>query len=107
MIARIRKGQQIKAEYLNQIGSKVNDLVKAIQPPRQKDKPVDPLVSNASLDSGDTIPEPDYSFVEQTRAVSTIQVFDQNSDNYAEIDRIESMTFQNGRGETLRLVFNN
>jgi len=102
LISRIKKGQKIKADYLNQIGSKVNELVKAIQPPRQKDKPAPPEVT--AEDSGS---EPEYSFIEQTRTETTIQVFDQNSENYAEVDRIQSMTFQNGRGETLRLVFNN
>ncbi len=103
MIPKIRKGTVITARYLNDGFGEVNQLVKhSVTPPKQTDRPVDPEVQNEEPSS-----EPSTTYTETTRTVTTVQVFDQNLENYAEIDRMESASFKNGDGDVIRLVFNN
>ncbi len=103
MIPKIRKGTVITARYLNDGFGTVNDLVKhSVSPPRQTDKPVAPEVQNEEPSS-----EPSSTYTETSRSITTEQVFDQNLTNYAEVDRIDAVSFKNGDGDVIRLVFNN
>ena len=102
MVDPIKKYDPIKAEFLNELVEGVNSLDKAIEPPRQTDKPPSQEVTQ---ENPDFVPKSAYSETERT--TSTVQVFDQNNENYAEIERIEAITFLNGYGEEIKLVFNN
>ena len=107
-IEKVRNGEVITARYLNKIGSRVNDREKAIAAPRQKNPPTSPEVQNQAAED-DTAGEvtPPTTFVETGRTISTVQVFDQDDTNYAEVQRIETINFVNGNGETLSLQFAN
>ena len=107
-VEKVKKGEVITARYLNKVGGKVNDLEKSISPPKQKNPPTSSEVQNQTAED-DTAEEtaPPSTFVETGRTISTVQVFDQDDTNYAEVDRIETITFVNGNGETLSLQFTN
>jgi len=103
LIPKIRKGSIITAKYLNEGFGEVNRLVKeAVSPPRQVNPPAPADVQNA-----DPSAESLGTFQEQSRETSTVQVFDQGGTNYAEIERIDAVSFKNGRGEVIKLVFVN
>ena len=102
MVDKIKKGDPIKASFLNELGEGVNKLDELIHSPQQTDELPPPDVSDQYPDA-----VPDYVFGEISRSTSTVQVFDQNEENYAEIERIESITFKNDKGEILRLDFTN
>ena len=100
---RINRGEVIKARFLNDLASGVDEAnEKAIKPPSQLNAPPDPEVQNEDADS-----TPAETYVETGRTTSLVQVFDQNDENYAEITRVETISFTNGLGETLSLQFNN
>ena len=95
------RGEPITAKFLGELADGVNSLDEPINGPQQIDELPPPDVSDA-------VPTvPDYVFTETSRLTATVQVFDQNLENYADVERIESITFQNELGEILRLDFNN
>ncbi len=101
LISRIKKGDAITDKRLNQYGDGVNDLNrKAVDAPRQADNPSDPEIP---LEESQT----PQTYIESSRVTSQVQVFDQNDENYATVDRIDSITFTNSDGETLTLQFSN
>lgn len=108
-LIRIKVGDPIKAEFLNESVDNINELVDLlVQPPMQIDPADDPDLQNAKKDdefSGDG-DSPDV-FVEQTRTIDEVIVFDQNDENFATIDRIVTIELLNGLGETLKLRINN
>lgn len=100
-IPRVVKGDVITAKRLNEYGEGINDLNrKAVDPPKDTDQPPDPEVPKEQA-------EGPRSYVETSRTISQVQVFDQGEVNYALIDRIESITLANSEGETLTLIFTN
>jgi hypothetical protein len=95
------KGDPLTALRLNEFTdniNKANDLL--FEPPRQADEP-----SDAEVPADEQETSNDY--IESSRIVSQVQVFDQNEVNYALIDRIDKIVFTNGDGDTLTLTFNN
>jgi len=104
-IPKIKKGGIITAKRLNDYGDGINELNKFnIQNPRQLDDRVDGLVQQqASEDEANVAGVNDYT--ETSRSTSTVLVYDTSFTNYAEIQRIESITFANSLGETLKLTF--
>ena len=95
---RIRKNDIIKADFLNSMASGVDFLTaKAVALPKQINEP-NPNASDAIAPA---------DFVESSRAVEEVQIFDQNQTNYALIDRMTRVEFGNSEGETLVLIFNN
>jgi len=101
-LPKIKKGDAITARYLNRVSGQVDELIEAVNPPRQRNAPRAPALQNE--EPGE---EPPTSYIETSRETSTVQIFDQAAENYAEIERIESITLTNGNGDKLRLVFNN
>ena len=96
----INKGQTITAERLNDYGegiNKLNDLVFNL--PRAIDDPGEAQAEGETEDPS--------VYVESSRTTSLVQVFDDEGTNYAEVDRIETITLVNGDGEELKLQFNN
>ncbi len=94
----IRKGEIIKATFLNNVVKDVNALTgRAVQLPKQINEP--------NPESADSIAPSD--FVEASRGVEGVQIFDQNETNYALIDRMTRIQFENSNGEKLVLIFNN
>ena len=94
---RIRKKELIKASFLNSLADGVDHLTaKAVALPKQRNNPnpEDPVTAPTD-------------FVESSRTVEEVQIFDQNQTNYALIDRMTRVDFTNKEGETLVLVFNN
>lgn len=102
----IRKGDLITARQLNEYGDGINTInKKSVASPSQQD-------SQANLDVQIEAAEEEAeintsNFVESSRTTIQVQIFDQNETNYALIDRIETITFVNGAGETLTLEFAN
>jgi len=107
MIGRIQRGQVIKASFLNDMAENIDDLTREFASrPKQVLEASPAEAQNEAAIDGDAVADP-AAYVEQSRTISTVQVFDQNDENYAEVDRIETVTLQNAHGETLVLQFNN
>jgi hypothetical protein len=98
-IRRIKKGDPITARFLNDLRDGVEENRKSVKPPRQRNAPPPADVPVEAED-----PE---TFIETTRTTSEVQVFDDEDTNYALIDRFETVSFENGLGETLKLKFKN
>ena len=97
-LSQIRKGEVIEAKFLNNVVNDVNDLTAlAVKLPKQVNEP--------NPENADAVAPAD--FVETSRAVEEVQIFDQNATNYALIDRMTRVEFANSAGDTLVLVFNN
>jgi len=107
-VEKVKKGEVITARYLNKIGRRVNDLEASVSSPKQKNPPASSAVQNqaAEDDTAEEVTAP-TTFVETDRTISTVQVFDDEDTNYAEVERIETINFVNGNGETLSLQFAN
>lgn len=106
-IGRIKRGNIIKASFLNEVVDDVNDLTREFADrPKQVLDASPGEVQNEAAKEDDDIVDPN-SYIEIGRETSSIQVYDQNDENYAEVTRIEIVTLQNGNGETLTLQFNN
>jgi hypothetical protein len=105
-IDKIKKGNEITAKYLNTLGDSINDLQAAFQGPKQLNEPPPAAVQNQT-ETDDDEPASPNTYVETNRTTTTVQIFDQNDENYAEIERIETISFANSEGETLTLRFNN
>lgn len=99
---RIKKGEIIKARFLNDMAEGIDNLQRAIKPPTQINKPTAGDVQNEDPET-----EPPSTFIESGRTTTTVQVFDQNETNYAEVERIETVTFTNNNGESIKLKFDN
>lgn len=100
---RIKRGEGIKATFLNKHSQGIDDLTdQAVQPPEQLKSTIPVDVQNEDPDADDL-----DTYIEQARTISEVQVFDQNDENYATIERITTITFLNGRGKPLKLRINN
>lgn len=100
---RIRRGEIITARMLNNHAKNLDFLKQQIvNPPRERDAPPPPDVQNEDPATGSP-----NTYTETVRQTSEVQIFDQNEENYALIDRIDQATFQNPDGDTITLVFNN
>ncbi len=107
MIGRIQKGQIITAGFLNDMAGGVDDLTREFASrPKQVLPASPPETQNRAAQDGDAVTNP-AAYIEAWRTTSTVQVFDQDETNYAEVERIETVTLQNGLGDTLILQFNN
>ncbi len=93
--------QVIKSSFLNNLADDVNDLNDQFVK-----KPTDPNSVPAEVQNEDDT-NPLTTYTESARATSTIQVYDQNDENYAEVQRIESISFTNAEGHILTLIFSN
>lgn len=104
-IPKINKGEPITAERLNQYGDGLNELNKVIaENPKQLDDKVDGDVQKEAVEEeGEVAGANEYT--ETSRSTSTVLIYDDTFTNYAEIERIESITFTNSVGETLKLTF--
>lgn len=103
MLVKIRQGQIITADYLNQMATGINSLLdRPVIPPVQRNKPPPPELQNVDSEA-----ESLSAYIESSRSTSTVQVFDQNEENYAEVERIDSVSLLNGYGQEIRLVFKN
>lgn len=100
----LEPGDPITARFLNNHSLHIYSLEEraVLLPPQQRNKPAAPEVQNEDAEA--VAPT---TFVETSRTVSTVQVFDQNQTNYAEVERVETINFTNAAGETLSLKFNN
>jgi len=107
MIGRIQKGQIITAGFLNDMAGGVDDLTREFASrPKQVLQASPAEVQNEAAEGDDEVTDPSV-YIEQSRTTSSVTVYDQNEENYAEVDRIETVTLQNELGETLVLQFNN
>lgn len=109
-LIRIKVGDQIKAEFLNESVDNINELVDLlVEPPAQINPADDPDLQNAKNEDETAEGEGDSAdvFVEQNRTTNEVIVFDQNDENYATIDRITTIELLNGLGESLKLRINN
>ncbi|MCP5017113.1 MAG: hypothetical protein GY938_17855 [Ketobacter sp.] len=97
MIQGPKQGEAITANFLGELTEGVNDLKEVINGPLE--------INQGTEEDVEVIP--DYVFTETSRQISVVQVYDQSETNYADVERIESITFQNDKGEILRLDFNN
>ena len=87
------RGEVITSEFLEDTALRVNRNEAALAGPRDVSDEDD---TNNGL-----------TYTEVSRSTSTETVYDQNEENYAEIERIDSVTFENADGERITLVFNN
>jgi hypothetical protein len=107
-INNINKGEIITAERLNKYGDGVNQLNRNIfLRPNSLEDEIAPEVQAETLEDETAEPVTTDNFIETSRTISQVQIFDQNDTNYALIDRIESITFTNAAGSTITLTFNN
>jgi hypothetical protein len=107
MIGRIKKGEVIKASFLNDMAQGIDTLNETfVDRPRQVLDSDPAEVQNEAAEEGIEEADPNR-YIETGRTSSTVQVFDQNDENYAEVSRIELVTFENALGETITLEFNN
>jgi len=107
MIGRIQKGGVIRATFLNDMAEGIDDLNREFASrPKQVIQAAPPEAQNQSAQDDDEVTDP-ATYIESGRTSSTVQVFDQNEENYAEVDRIETVSFQNALGDTITLQFNN
>ncbi len=95
-VEKIKPGDGITAKFLNKLGDGVNSHDEGVNPPQS--------VQEGVPEAADE-PVPVFEYIEQSRTVVQVQIFDQNDENYALIDRIETVTLQNSEGEMLRLRF--
>ena len=106
-LPRIQKGKIIRASFLNDMAQGVDDLREEfISSPRQVEAPAPAEVQNESAEDAAEVVSP-TTYIETSRSTSTVQVYDQNDTNYAEVSRIETVTLTNSLGESLVLKFNN
>ena len=106
-IGRIVKGGIIRARFLNDMAEGVDILTREFAAGPKQVVPASPAdAQNQAAEDSGTVTDPSV-YAESGRTTSTVQVFDQNDENYAEVDRIETVTLQNGLGDTLVLQFNN
>ena len=106
-VEKVKKGEIITAKYLNKVGTAVNTLTRAVSPPKQKNQPVAAPVQNQSAEEAAEEAVPPSDYVESSRTTSTVLVYDDAEQNYAEVSRIDSVSFANSNGDTLVLRFNN
>lgn len=106
-IPRINKGDPILATLLNSYGTNINDLNKEVfDSPKETEGPQDADALNDAAEEDPEVPITDPSeYIETERSTSTVTVYDDEFTNYAEIERIESITFTNSLGEKIKLVF--
>lgn len=102
-LGRQKRGKVIRATFLNDIAEDVDDLNdEYLRRPTDNENPLPPAVQDADADAPTA-----SNYVESSRSTSTVQVFDQNDENYAEVQRIEQITFINSEGDVLTLTFIN
>ncbi len=109
-LIRIKVGDPIRAEFLNESVDNINELVDLlVDRPKQLDPADDPDLQNAKNEDDTFLGEGDSPdvFVEQNRTIDEVIVFDQNDENFATIDRIVTIELLNGLGETLKMRINN
>lgn len=92
ILRRIQVGDVITAKLLNEITDAINRNTAAVAAPRDRDE---------SRSANQT------TYTETERTTSSVQIFDQNEENYATIERIESITLQSDAGDILTLNFEN
>ena len=107
-LERIQVGARIRAEWLNATVDQVNQNTAVIRPPRQRNAPranpaSDPRSREKSeLQDGDAAEQVDApslsaeTWGELERETSTVRIFqdgDTSSDNYVDVERVESITF--------------
>lgn len=90
ILRRWRIGERVTARMLNEMTEAINGNTAAIAAPRDRSE------SSSEIEYNET-----------ERETSEVQVFDQNEENYATIERIDSITLQNDAGDTLTLNFEN
>ena len=78
ILPRIRVGARITAELLSNITDAINANTSAVAAPRE----------SVGADS-----ETGTIFTEVARSSNTVRVYDQNDENYADIDVMSSVTF--------------
>lgn len=105
----VRKGDPITARLFNRVGQGVNEALAAINPPRglrsrSTDEQINELVQPES--SGVDI----ASYEEVQRTTSTVRVYqddDPMSENWVDIERVETIEFKRSTGDCLILIFDN
>jgi hypothetical protein len=106
-LSRQKKGAVIRAAFLNDIAGRVDDLaLKFVDGPKQVVPSAPAGVQNEAALEEDEIIGAEV-FIETSRATDLVQVFDQNDENYAEIDRISEVVLQKDDGTTIILRFTN
>ena len=93
ILSRIKVGDRITADMLNAITLAINRNTQGVASPKQVE--------------ADNSATSDVNYSETSRSVLVVQVFDQNDENYADIERIESISFRSDGGDTITLSFNN
>jgi len=103
-LARVRVGDFITAELLNNIQKAVNANTRAIRGPKSKTNLDEIYKSTGTSGSGGGLS--DLSFTEISRAETTVVITDSNLDTH-NIDQIDQVVLQNASGDTLTLNFTN
>ncbi len=105
---RIKKGEIIRAVFLNEMAEGVDDLTSLlVTPPRHINSALDPEVQVAVADEEDAVADDIDTFIEQDRTFEEVQVFDDADENFATIERITTISLVNGRGESFKMRINN
>lgn len=91
-IRKIKKGQAITANYLNDIANAVNQNSKGVSGPKQR-KQSDEVGEDTDLD---------LTFDSTSITNETVTITDSNGDTH-DIERITQITFENSTGDVLTL----
>ncbi len=106
-LIRIKVGETIKADFLNESVDSINELVDwIVAPPAQINPADDPDLQNAK-NQDDAGGDSADVFVEVERTFEEVIVFDQDDENYATIERIVTIHLQDGNGNNLKMRINN
>ena len=105
---RIKRGQVIRADFLNDIAAGVDDLTEfLVIPPKQINPALDPSLQIAATEDDAAEVDETDTFIEQERTFEEVQVFDDNDVNFATIERITTISLVNGKGESFKMRINN
>lgn len=101
-IPRIRKGDVIRAPYLNQIADAIND-----QAHLPENLPGTPAPTDGTLPE-DTGANSAETWTETQRETTTVRVENpEDSEQYVDVDRIDSVTLVGPDGQVRRDVYDN
>jgi len=105
---RIKRGEVIRADFLNDIASGVDDVTDLfVTPPKQINPGLDPSLQIAATEDDADDPNDIDTFIEQDRTFEEVQVFDDTDTNFATIERITTISLVNGKGASFKMRINN
>ena len=105
---RIKKGEVIRADFLNEMAVGIDDITESLViPPKHINSALEPEVQVAVADEVGAVADDIDTFIEQSRTFEEVQVFDDTDTNFATIERITTISLVNGKGESFKMRINN